>query len=365
MSTGMAPIADPYSPVTLARAVLAMALCVWAGHYLLLSTLYYFLPDRPSDPGTLLARLIVSATGVSLCLGIYMLLRHRAGPRPWPLFFQAAGLSTISAAILVLVGKAAFLHLTSYYQQYPEQFFRPHETGWLFIGYLWMMLAWSALFVGATAIGEMRRRDAQLAVMREAAREARLLALRLQINPHFLFNTLNTLAGFIALDRKADSERIVLNLSRFFRHSLTRTASQLVPLGSEVDMLRVYLEIESARFRDRLRVSYEVPPECRVALVPSLILLPLAENSIRHALACSEDGIKVSIGARRDGGFLLVWLRDNGPPRDSSDRRPGAGLASTRQQLASLYGNVATLEAGSDADGWHNLIRLPWQESAP
>lgn len=350
---------------TLAKAALVMALCVWAGHYLLLSTLYYLVPDRPSDPETLLARLVVGATGVSLCLGIYALLRRKAGPRPWPLFFRAAGLSTVSAAILVLVGKAAFLHLTPYYNLHPEHFFHPYQTGWLFIGYLWMMLAWSALFAGAMVIGEMRRRDTQLAAMRQAAREARLLALRLQINPHFLFNTLNTLVGFIALDRKEESERIVLNLSRFFRQSLTRTSSQLVPLDEEVEMLRVYLEIESARFRDRLRVHYDVPEECGPALVPGLILLPLAENSIRHALARSENGIEIIVGARREGEFLLVWLQDNAPPPADAGRGSGAGLASSRQQLASLYGNAATLRAGHGADGWQNLIRLPWRESAP
>ena len=255
MATPALSTAGPSRPDVMASTALALALCVWAGHYLLLSTLYYFVPDRPSDPQTLLARGVVCVVGVSLCLGIYALLRHRAGSRPWRLLLQAAGLSAVSAAILVLTGKVAFLKLTPYYALYPEQFFHPHNTGWLYVGYLWMMLTWSALFAGAVTIGEMRRRDAQLAAMREAARQARLLALRLQINPHFLFNTLNTLAGFIVLERKPESERIVLNLSRFFRHTLTHAPSQLVCLGDEMDMLRMYLEIETARFPDRLRVG--------------------------------------------------------------------------------------------------------------
>ena len=112
-------------------------------------------------------------------------------------------------------------------------------------------------------------------------------------------------------------------------------------------MLRLYLEIETTRFRDRLRVRYDVPAECEVALVPGLILAPLAENSIRHAPARSEEGIEISVGARREDGTQ------------------GAGLANTRQQLTALYGDAAALDAGPHAHGWRNLIRIPWREAGP
>ena len=364
MSIRVTPAVAPARPDELGRIVLMLAACIWAGHFVLLSAANHFIPGRASDPSTLLARAAVSAVGIGLCLGIYALLWRRAGPRPWPLFLQAGALGVVSAAILVLVGKLAFLKIAPYYSRYPEEFLDPYLTGLVFVGYLWMQLAWSALFAGAVAIGEMRRRDAQLAAMHEAGRQARLLALRLQINPHFLFNTLNTLAGFIVLGRKEESERIVLNLSQFFRHTLTHTSSQFVALGDEVGMLRLYLEIETTRFRDRLRVRYDVPAECEVALVPGLILAPLAENSIRHALAGSEEGIEISVGARREDEALLLWLQDDGPVAEDGGTQ-GAGLANTRQQLTALYGDAAALDAGPHAHGWRNLIRIPWREAGP
>lgn len=348
-----------------ARTVLMLAACVWSGHFAALSTLGYLLPGRSSDLPTLLVRGLLSLLGIGLCLAMYLLLRRRAGPRIWPLLLRAVWLSFVSAAVLVLLGKLAFLAFTDYYRVFPDHLFSPYATGMVFVSYLWAMIAWSALYVGAVAIGEMWRRDAQLAAVDAATRQARLIALRLQINPHFLFNTLNTLAGFIALGRKDESERIVLGLSRFFHHTLTHAPSQFVPLSDEIDTVRIYLELETARFPDRLSVQYDIPAETRRALVPGLVLLPLAENSIRHALARSESGIRIGIGARREAGSLLLWLHDDGPANAGPAGSPGLGLSSVRQQLTALYGHSATLEAGARGAGWCNRLRVPWQEPTP
>lgn len=347
------------------RTVLMLAACVWIVHFATLSTLGYLLPGRSSDLPTLVVRGLLSLSGIGLCMSMYLLLRRQAGLRIWPLLLRAVWLSFVSAAVLVLLGKAAFLVFTDYYSTFPEHLFDPYVTGMVFVSYLWAMIAWSALYVGAVAVGEMWRRDAQLAAVDAATRQARLIALRLQINPHFLFNTLNTLAGFIALGRKEESERIVLGLSRFFHHTLTHAPSRFVPLSDEVDTVRIYLELETARFPDRLSVRYDIPAEVRGALVPGLILLPLAENSIRHALARSESGIRIEIGARREAGNLLLWLQDEGDANATAARASGVGLSSVRQQLTALYGHSATVQAMPRGSGWCNLFRVPWQVTTP
>lgn len=349
-------------PDDLDKSVLVITLCVWVAYYTLSNTLAYVVPGQVVNVGILAARLVIACCGLASCLFMHALLRRWGGARPWPLLLKAMCMSAVPAALLVLVGLYAFRALTPYYELRPADWMNPYLMGWNFVSHLWMLFTWSALYVGATVVLEMRRRDAQLAAARSAAQQAELLALRLQINPHFLFNTLNTLAGFIVLGRREDSEKIVLDLSRFLRHTLTRSQSQLVPLEDEIDALRRYLDIETARFRDRLHVHYAVDADCAGALVPALVLLPLAENSVKYALAHSEQGIRIDVGARRDGDQLLMWLEDDGDTGTAHGGGLGIGLSNIGQQLLALFGDRASLQAGPAAHGWRNAIRVPWQE---
>lgn len=360
-------VSDPVQaprPDTLDKSVLAISLCVWLGYFVMVNTLAYVVPGRSFDLGTLTARIVVAATGAALCLCMYAVLRRWGGSQPWPLLLKAMALSVVPAALLVATGMYAFRAFTSYYLLNPGEWMDPYLMGWTFTSHLWMLFTWCALYVGAASIIEVRRREAQLAAAQAAAHRAQLLALRLQINPHFLFNTLNTLAGLIVLGRKEESERIVLDLSRFLRHTLAKTPTELVPLADEVGVLRMYLDIERARFHDRLQVSYDVPEECGRALAPSLVLLPFAENSIKHALGNSEDGIHIRVGARREGGMLRVWLEDGGRGESHAPDGLGIGLSNVRQQLQALYGPQGRLRAGPTGDGWRNEIAIPWQEAA-
>ncbi|NZA24785.1 histidine kinase [Luteimonas sp. SJ-92] len=356
--------ADPLPasrPDTLDKSVLLLTLCVWAGYFVLTNSLTFLVPGRGVDAGTLASRAVIAVVGIALCLGMYVLLRRFGGARPWALLAKAASLSVVPAALLVFTGMYAFRSLSSYYEARPEEWMDPFLMGWNLLSHLWMLFTWSALYVGAVAILEIRRRDVQLVAARSAAQQAQLLALRLQINPHFLFNTLNTLAAFIVLGRREDSEQIVLNLSQFLRQTLSRTQSELVPLEDEVEMLRRYLDIETARFPDRLQVRYEVAPGCARARVPALVLLPLAENSVKYALAGSESGIAIVVGARREDDQLVLWLEDAGAP-GSGGKGLGIGLSNLGQQLAALFGEDASLQAGPTSRGWRNVVRLPWRE---
>lgn len=242
------------------------------------------------------------------------------------------------------------------------------KAPWGYVGYigslLYVCLSWTGLYLGIKYYRQMRQQTEQTLRANATAHQAQLKMLRYQLNPHFLFNTLNTLAGLIVLGRKEESERIVLDLSRFLRHTLAKTPTELVPLADEVGVLRMYLDIERARFHDRLQVSYDVPEECGRALVPSLVLLPFAENSIKHALGNSEDGIHIRVGARREGGMLRVWLEDGGRGESHAPDGLGIGLSNVRQQLQALYGPQGRLRAGPTGDGWRNEIAIPWQEAA-
>lgn len=364
MSTPVLRAARTSRPDTLDKSVLVLTVCVWAGHFLLFSTLLHLTrdPDHSSDAGTLAARALASGVGALVCLILYALLRRWGGSRTWLLLLKAIALSVPACALITLIGEYAFLHFSPYYRLNPDRWMHPSELVITYVGYLWMLFTWCALYVGAATILELRQRDAQLAAAHSAAQQAQLLALRLQINPHFLFNTLNTLAGFIVLGRTQQSEKIVLDLARFLRYTLARTPSQFVALADEIDALRMYLDIETARFRDRLRVRYDIAPDCMRALVPSLILLPLAENSVKYGLGNSEQGIEIGIGASRENDRLLLWLEDNGDPSDGAAKGLGIGLSNATRQLTALFGAEAELQAGPTAHGWRNVVRMPWRE---
>jgi two-component system, LytTR family, sensor kinase len=351
-------------PDELDRSVLLITLGVWGGHFVLVTTAFQFVPTDANEFPVHATRGLVNLVASVLCLGIYLALRRWGGVRPWPLLFKAFVACLPLSVGLMLLYLVILNSISDFYQRFPHNWMDPYLMLWNSISFLWILLAWAAMTVGARTILEVRRRDAQLAAAHSAAQQAQLLALRLQINPHFLFNTLNTLAGLVVLDRRHESERVVLNLSRFLRHTLTRTPTQFVPLADEVDMLRMYLDIEIARFPDRLQVEYEIGPGCESALVPSLLLLPLAENSVKYALANAEDGIRMRIGASREGDALLLWVEDEGHPPEHHGEGLGIGLANVRQQLTALFGDAAQFQAGPTATGWRNRMRIPWQEAS-
>jgi signal transduction histidine kinase len=194
-------------------------------------------------------------------------------------------------------------------------------------------------------------RDAQdhrvrAAELETSVAEARLQALTLQLRPHFLFNTLNAIAELIHEDPDA-AERMVGRLADLLRRTLETDGTEEVPLTTELDLVRRYLDIEAVRFQDRLRVRWEVASDARTAGVPAMILLPLVENAVRHGVAARPGPGEVGIRARREAGTLRVEVWDDGPGLDSealTGPRRGIGLANTRARLTQLYGAAHRLE---------------------
>ena len=183
--------------------------------------------------------------------------------------------------------------------------------------------------------------------------QAKLQALRMQLQPHFLFNTLNAISTLVHRDARAADEMIG-NLSDFLRLTLETADQQEIPLRQELDFLDHYLAIEQVRFGERLRVSREIAPEALSALVPSLILQPLVENAIRHGLEPSRQAGLLTITASRAEGAVRLVVRDNGvglKPAPAAAGREGIGLANTRARLRELYGEAARLELKAGPEG--------------
>jgi sensor histidine kinase YesM len=199
----------------------------------------------------------------------------------------------------------------------------------------------------------LRERDMQTADLQRELVEARLDALRMQLNPHFLFNTLHAVSALIH-DDPDSADRVIARLSELLRLSLDQTKPQEVPLHEELVFLDRYLEIEQTRFADRLRVEKQVSPEVESALVPYLILQPLVENAIRHGIEPREDQGSVIIGAQRSNGMLQLRITDNGAGlanQAEGASREGIGLSNTRSRLRHLYGENYRLELVSAAGG--------------
>ena len=198
-----------------------------------------------------------------------------------------------------------------------------------------------------------RERELQASALATELVRTRLEVLRMQLNPHFLFNTLHAISALIH-ENPDDADRIVARLSDLLRVSLDQSDTQEVPLRQELSFLERYLEIERTRFQDRLSVELEVEAGLDDVLVPSLILQPLVENAIRHGIEPREDTGRVKIAARRLDGMLELKVSDNGPGLPESEvapRREGVGLSNTRSRLAHLYGANHRFELTPAAGG--------------
>jgi two-component sensor histidine kinase len=191
---------------------------------------------------------------------------------------------------------------------------------------------------------------------------AQLQSLRLQLHPHFLFNTLNTINALIGTDRHA-AERVISGLSELLRMSLSSASEQEVTLAKELELLAHYIEIQQIRFQDRLTVNFRIDPEARYALVPNLMLQPLVENAIRHGIAPRAAPGHVVVTAARRGDRLELSVVDDGVGEKASrDHRDGVGLGNTRARLLSLYGSEHRFEAGgASAGGFTVHIEIPYR----
>lgn len=197
---------------------------------------------------------------------------------------------------------------------------------------------------------------------RAEAAESQLAALQAQLNPHFLFNALNTVAALVRRDARA-AEATVVNLAEVLRRTLERTRISFGTVGEELEYLRAYLEVERQRWRERLCVEWVIGPDVEPLPLPPLTVQPLVENALKHGLGRRARGGTLRISITREADMLLIRVADDGegfPPRP----REGTGLTNVRQRLATLYGDRASLEIDSTPEGAVVSLRLPVERIA-
>lgn len=239
--------------------------------------------------------------------------------------------------------------------------------GFRFLDELIMYVAIVGAGIAREYFYKYRERREEAGWLRAQLAEARLQALRMQINPHFLFNTLHSISTHLERDPRA-VRRMIARLSELLRYSLEMNDVKEVPLKQELRFIEGYLEIQAIRFPDMLNVSYHVEPETREAMVPNLILQPVVENAIKHGVSNLRHGGEIVVEARRQGQRLVLRVSDNGPgiaPTNGLSKRQGVGIQNTRDRLEGLYGDDAAFRLiPREPSGLTAEISVPYHTTA-
>ena len=278
----------------------------------------------------LLVRSAIAIAATVLMRNIYRRLWTRS---PWVL----GGGVLLTCYAVAAVWRVA---INIVYWDWVKHGYRP-ETWFGYIdsimGYFYVMLCWSGLYFGIKYYQQFQQQTEQTLKATALAHEAQLKMLRYQLNPHFLFNTLNAISTLILDGANTTANQAVSRLSDFLRYTLDNDPMKRVTLGSELGATDLYLEIEKVRFGDRLIIEKEIQPEAMDALVPSLILQPMIENSIKYAITPSEEGGTIRISARLQSEMLVLQIADTGPGLGNGKttvKSSGVGLKNTKERLS-------------------------------
>jgi hypothetical protein len=254
-------------------------------------------------------------------------------------------------------------HLQAAWQSLPTDLGRAYPSA---LNYMLVFGVNMALFQVSFSRRTNVKQELQLSEARSAAQQAQLAALRYQLNPHFLFNSLNSISALIVTRRNEDAERMTEKLSSFLRTSLNADPAELVPLEEELSLIEEYLDIESVRFGERLKVSVDCSADACEALVPSFLVQPLVENAIKHGVARSREPTEIAINACVEDGGLCITVRNCIPEGVETKvrGRSGVGLINVRRRLEAVYGKGATLDADAEDDRYIARICIPKNQQA-
>jgi two-component system, LytTR family, sensor kinase len=286
--------------------------------------------------------------------------------KPWlraPLLLLAGIAIAIAVYVLLDFSRSQILTLPRRRGGGPPVFAPLREIGRF--RFLNQLLVYAAVLATGFAreffLRDRRRQQHELRLQAQLA-EARLEALRMQINPHFLFNTLHAVSALVERD-PGGVRRMIARLSELLRHTIESRGTDEIPLRDELSFLRRYIEIMEIRFQGRLQVEMKIDDGALEGLVPNLILQPLVENALEHGASRAEEG-RISVEAHRDGDDLRLSVRDNGPGL-AAQTEAGVGLANTRARLEQLYGEEAALTlANADGGGVCATIVVPYHTRA-
>ena len=348
-----------------ARAAILSIVVFWT-FYFTIVTLRSFVAGY-GDPWPMIPRrAAVVIVGAAICWFILFWLRPLEG-RPFGLRMAAQFLAAVPAsAAYAAVNYALFYIIAPLdFLQEMDPAKREEMDPWLMIlesaiSWFWFFSAWAAFYLALRYAEEVRQAERRVARWRAEAESAQLRALRYQVNPHFLFNTLNSLSALILRERLEEAERMVINLSRFLRTSLSDDPEQLVTLAEEVEQQRLYLDVEQVRFGDRLKIDIDIDPAAGRTLVPPMILQPLVENAVKHAVGPARSPVTIQIYARNRNGRIEICVSDDG----SGDLDPlasglGTGLANVRGRVFGHFGPDATFSAAPGDDSGF-VVRMSW-----
>jgi two-component system LytT family sensor kinase len=289
------------------------------------------------------------------------------------IYRQLWGRSPLTLAVGMLVACYVFsfgwqwLHNVLYWDWVKNSWRPEHLMDFVsgILGSFYILLCWSGLYFGIKYYLRLQEQTEQTLKATSAAHQAQLKMLRYQLNPHFLFNTLNAISTLILDGANETANKAVSRLSDFLRYTLDNDPLSRVTLGSELSAIDLYLEIEKVRFGDRLVIEKSIEAKAQDALVPSLILQPLIENAIKYAITPSEDGGTLRISARIQHKTLVLQISDSGPGLgngNNGQKSSGVGLKNTRDRLLQLYGDgQAFTLAPNEPSGLRITINIPYE----
>ncbi|MES2289031.1 MAG: histidine kinase [Pseudomonadota bacterium] len=215
--------------------------------------------------------------------------------------------------------------------------------------------AWSALYYSINFFLIAERQTVQLLKLEATASSAQLAMLRYQLNPHFLFNTLNSISTLVLLKQNDRANAMLGRLSSFLRYTLVNEPEAQVTIEQEVETLKLYLDIEKMRFEERLQSRFDIDPRVTKARLPSLLLQPLVENAIKYAVSTQEEGAEIAVSARLSGERVQIVVSDTGPGLNDAAVRPsystGVGITNIRDRLTQAYGPGHRFDSGNSPQG--------------
>lgn len=335
--------------------------------YIVVVSLRAGILDFPSQGEMALRRGYVSLAGFVLTVAYWLLIR---------LFDRRRMRTRVLSATLLAIPAAVAIAAANYYafniydpatlfdieEKLPPEL-RPTALQEIADGAVtryFFLVAWASFYLALGFARESGLAERRAARFEQAAQTAELRALRYQVNPHFLFNTLNSLSALVMKGEKALADAMIMNLSTFYRTSLSGEPAEDVSLAEEIELQKLYLEIEAVRFPKRLSTDIDLPADLESAAVPSLILQPLVENAIKHGVARTTDNVMLTISAKREGDALALSVANSGSPSPGGSDARGIGLANVRDRLQARFGAAARLECGPQQHGGYRAtVTLP------
>jgi two-component system LytT family sensor kinase len=328
----------------------------WAAYFI---TQYFgaLLYEKPSSYGRVFA--VAALAGFVLSMPLRYIYRRLWGRPPRTIILGVLATCYITALALRVVINVS-------YREFVEPDWHAQTLFELFGGALstmYLLLCWSGLYFGIKFYESQRKQEQAMLKAVALAQESQLKMLRYQLNPHFLFNTLNAISTLILDNQNRKANHAVTRLSEFLRYTLDQDPMKKVTLRQEIEALDLYLGTERLRFGERLRLEYAIEEPALHALVPSLLLQPLLENSLKYAVSAREQGGLVRIEGRTREGLLELSVIDDGPGLREGTAGPGerrgVGLRNTRERLAVLYGENCRFAVLNSQPGLRVDMALP------